>query len=347
VKIAFLEGDMSRQGGTERMTAFLANALSGDNTVFVLSLQGDGISFFPMNNTVSCLPLPQKFQRSAIHKFLLENDIDVVINVDTGMAIFGVPAALGLKTRVITWEHSNYYNNWNSKWFPHIRRFAAKNSDALVVLTSRDRQNYKENIANCCPIVTISNPMERHDVNYSISSKTILSVGHISKLKRFDLIPEIGKIVFQKYPDWKWYICGDGSEKALLKEKITECGMQNNIALLGTIKDMEDMYRKASIYVMTSEMEGLPMVLLEAKSYGLPIISFDIMTGPAEIVRDGVNGYLVESGDAEAMAERICDLIGDASKRKSFAAASIIDSEKFNEEGIIERWEKLFASITK
>ena len=60
-----------------------------------------------------------------------------------------------------------------------------------------------------------------------------------------------------------------------------------------------------------------------------------------------MNGYLVESGYAEAMAERICDLIGYASKRKSFAAASIIDSEKFNEEGIIERWEKLFASITK
>lgn len=347
MKIVFLEGDMSRQGGTERMTAFLASALSRDHSVAVLNLHGDGNSFFPLSNAVSCLPLPQNFQRIAIYKFLLENDIDVVINVDTGMAIFGVPAAFGLKTKVITWEHSNYYNNWNSRWFPHIRRFAAKCSDALVVLTSRDRQNYKENIANCCPIVTIGNPMERHDVSYSISSKTILSAGHISKVKRFDLIPEIGKIVFQKYPDWKWYICGDGPEKVFLKEKIAKYGMQNNIVLLGTIKNMESMYREASIYVMTSEMEGLPMVLLEAKSYGLPIISFDIMTGPAEIVRDGINGYLVESGDVKAMAERICDLIGNASKRKSFAAASIIDNENFNEEGIIERWEKLFASITK
>ena len=87
------------------------------------------------------------------------------------------------------------------------------------------------------------------------------------------------------------------------------------------------------------------MVLLEAKSYGLPIVSFDIMTGPAEIVRNSVNGYLVESGNIAAMAERICELIEQPPLRKQFSAAAALDMEKFEKRGIIEEWEKLLSQM--
>ena len=122
MRIVFLEGDMSRAGGTERMTAFLSNALCANHTVYIVSLRGCGKSFFELNPQVTHILLPQAHQRHAIHNFLKEKAIDIVINVDTGMSIFGIPTAWGTKAKVVTWEHSNYFNNWGSRLFPYIRR---------------------------------------------------------------------------------------------------------------------------------------------------------------------------------------------------------------------------------
>ena len=345
MRLVFLEGDISRHGGTERMTTMLASELSKNHTVSILSLNGNGESFFPLDCAVSCLTLPQKYPRKTIRKFLRDNSIDLVINVDTGMAIFGVPAAFGLTTKAITWEHSNFYNNWGSRWFPCIRRFASQFSDAVVVLTECDKHNYEQNIPHCCPVFTIGNPVELHETSYVSESKIILSAGHLSPIKRFDLIPEIGKIVFARHPDWKWRICGEGPERAHLEAKISQYDLEQNIVLAGSVKDMDDAYRSSAIYVMTSEMEGLPMVLLEAKSYRLPIVSFDIMTGPSEIVKDDVNGYLVKSGDITAMANRICQLIEHPLLRKQFSDASVLDMGKFDKGEIIDKWERLLNQL--
>lgn len=83
------------------------------------------------------------------------------------------------------------------------------------------------------------------------------------------------------------------------------------------------------------------MVLLEAKSWGLPLVSFDIMTGPGEIIRDGVNGYLVPPGDTAALAEKICRLIENEELRRDFSENSQVDIERFDSLEIIEQWEKL------
>ena len=83
------------------------------------------------------------------------------------------------------------------------------------------------------------------------------------------------------------------------------------------------------------------MVLLEAKSWGLPLVSFDIMTGPGEIIRDGVNGYLVPPGDTAALAEKICRLIENEELRRDFSENSQVDIERFDSVEIIEQWEKL------
>lgn len=346
MRLVFLEGDMSRSGGTERMTAILANALSKKHEVSILNLHGDGNSFFPLESSVKCLPLPKKHPRKAIRGFLQKNCVDFAINVDTGMALFGIPACMGIKTKGITWEHSNFYNNWGSKLFPYIRRFAAQFSDAVVVLTERDKRNYERNIPHCRKVITIGNPVELQKTHYSIESKSILSAGHLSPIKRFNLIPEIGRIVFERHPDWEWCIYGEGPERALLEGKISQYDLERNIILTGSVKDMEKAYRSASMYVMTSEMEGLPMVLLEAKSYRLPIVSFDIMTGPSEIVRDSINGYLVESGDITVMADRICELIEQPILRERFSDATVLDMNKFDRGEIIRKWENLLNQLS-
>ena len=347
MNIVFLEGDMSRRGGTERMTAWLSAMLARRHRVFILSLRNqNGNLFFPIDGAVShtVLPAGSTFRKiREIHRFIRKNNIRTVINVDTGMGYIGILAARGTGARVITWEHANFHNNWNSRLFPHLRRFAAKKSDAMVVLTERDRENYTNRIRKCVPVTVIPNPAKPADTAYNTGAKIILSAGLLDKIKRFHLLVPIGQAVFGKHPDWQWHLCGDGPERNALETAVREAGLEKNIQFCGAVGHMEGKYAAAAMYVLTSETEGLPMVLLEAKAHRLPIVSFDIETGPGDIVRDGVNGYLVQSGDTAAMADRICTLIENENLRKQFSDSAVLDMEKFDEERIVEKWEKLIA----
>ena len=329
------------------MTAVLANALCEEYDVDVISLKPmPDEPFFSLDRRVHLINLPCKTQSipgniRAIRRHIRKNRIDWLICVDVGTGIFGVPAAFCTKTKVITWEHGNFYNNWGSRYFPYFRRFAAKRSDGVVVLTEKDRQNYLAHIKTRKPIHVIPNPVERHEFCYAQDSKTILSAGLLLPIKGFDVAIEIASIILKKHPDWNWVIFGEGPEREKLEGLIRERNLEERVLLPGSVQNMPEQYQKASLYVMTSQMEGLPMVLLEAKSWGLPIVSFDIMTGPGDIVRDGVNGYLTEPGDVEKMAERLDLLMTDQELRQRFSQETVLDMEKFSFENILAKWREI------
>jgi glycosyltransferase involved in cell wall biosynthesis len=349
MNICFLEGDMSRRGGTERMTALLANELCGAHSVWVISLKQIGTSvFFPFNEKVryralNCATgkLGVLQQIREINRFVRKNQIDWLINVDVGMSIYGIPASWGTKTKVITWEHGNFYNNWGSRWFPYFRKFAVQHSDAMVVLTEKDRENEQKNISTKKPIYVIANPAEQHEFAYDAASKTILSAGLLLPVKGYDMAIQAASKVLPQHPEWRWVICGEGPERQRLEKLIRDANLEEQVRLLGTVSHMDEQYQKAALYVMTSKMEGLPMVLLEAKSWGLPIVSFDIMTGPSDIIRDGVNGFLVPPGDVDKLAERIEQLITQQNLREQFSDHSQLDMEKFDFTTIVKKWEEI------
>lgn len=349
MNILFLEGDMSRTGGTERMTAWLATELSQKYNVHIISLKFDKNNiFFPLSDAITHTALKngnllnQIFQ---IHKYIKKHKIDTVINVDTGMGIIGVSAAIFTKTKVITWEHSNFYNNWNSRNFPYLRKFAALFSNKMVVLTEKDKVNYLSNIRRCKDVSVIPNPMGNICNDYNINSKIILSIGLLCEIKRFDRIIPIAKEIFEKHPDWSWVICGDGPERKNLENQISENNLENKIILTGNVPNISDFYKNAAMFVLTSQMEGLPMVLLEAKAHKLPIVSFDIQTGPSDIIRDNQNGFLIEPYNIEKMAEKINLLIENDELRKQFSDNAVLDSEKFSSERIIEQWTSLLHNL--
>ena len=349
MRICFLEGDMSRPGGTERMTAWLANALSNDAEVSVLSLrQASNEVFFPLEDAVRYTVMPQQNgklhiwkQIRWIHRYLLENQIDWVINVDMGMGFYGILAARGTGARVISWEHGNYFNNWGSRIFPYLRRFAAQHSDAVVLLTQRDRENYLQHIPHCAPLHVIPNPVTPCAPVFDPESKTILSIGHLVPNKGFHRAVRLAAMVLKDRPDWNWMICGEGPERKNLEAMILAEGLQDRVLLPGLEKDLKKLYRKAGMMVMTSDLEGLPMVLLEGKAHGLPLVAFDIMTGPSEIIRDGVDGFLVSPFNLERMAQRISGLMDQRELRMRMAESTIQNLEVFSEETIVHSWEKL------
>lgn len=277
-------------------------------------------------------------------KFLKKNHIDVVISAEamTGLTTF-LPAKIAHCKHII-WEHANYFQNQGISYIQRVRQFELKHCDAYVVLTKRDKSNFEKHFkikAKIEQIYNIAESQSQHE--YDISSKTIISAGHIRKIKNFIVIPEIAKIIFAKHPDWKWEIYGSptGDEYERIKSKIEKYHLQNNVFFCGRSNNMTEVYKKSAMYVMTSLQEGFPMVLLEAKSNKLPLISFNIETGPDEIIQDGINGFLVKPYDIEEMAERICNLIKDTILRKSFSSNSYLELDNFSQAKIIQKWENL------
>lgn len=352
-KICIFTGDMSRSGGTERCTAFLANALSKLNkkyTIYVLNCVPNTKSlFFALEKNVSfCQLPPQRGAAKIFHlaKFLRRESIDVLINVECELGIYSVPATLFCRTKNIIWEHGNFYQK-RFKGIDLLRKIEILLCSKYVVLTQRDRDSFIKRFGKPKKITYIYNPVtiKCSNAKYAIDSKTILSVGIVRYIKGFDMLVEVAKKVFSKHPDWEWKIYGDPRwDSDFTKEivcKIKEYNLTKNLFLMGETTDINNFYRAASMFVMTSRMEGLPMVLLEAKAFKSPIISFDIQNGPSEIVSDGINGYLIQSYDVDKMANKICELIESPSKRTELSQNSVINIEKFNENKILEKWNKL------
>ena len=142
---------------------------------------------------------------------------------------------------------------------------------------------------------------------------------------------------------WELVIVGDGAMKEQIQAKILEKNLQDTITLKPFTKDIEKEYLNASIYAMSSHFEGFGMVLVEASSYALPCIAFDIAAGPSDIIESSVSGYLIEDNDLQDYADRLIELMSDKDKRESMGLqAKQRVKEKFSKEAIMPLWEEVF-----
>lgn len=356
INICFFSGDITRSGGTERVAALIANELNKDNNYnisFVSLTERREEPFFSLDAGIDRYKLYDKVTRGATHilgyihrlkNLVKKYNIEILVDIDGIIDMYSIPVKWMTRVKVISWEHFNLYNHPNQKLREKVRRFAVKYLDAIVTLTEQDRDCYLSELSFKCPIQAIYNPVTYTGIDnkYNEQSKIIMSVGRLTYQKGFDRLVEIAELVLNKHADWKWLIFGEGEDRETLEQMIVTKGLSDNLKLMGNVNDIDYRYNESAMFVMTSRFEGLPMTLLEAKYYKLPIISFDIKTGPKECIIEGVNGYLVEENDNQTMAYRINNLIEDAEKRISFSEHALEDTEKFETQKIVKQWKELF-----
>ena len=133
----------------------------------------------------------------------------------------------------------------------------------------------------------------------------------------------------------------------MLERKIADAKLNGRLTLEGRVNDMGEWYHKAAVFVLTSRFEGLPMVLLEAKAHRLPIVSFDCLTGPSDVVDDGENGDLVAEGDIDGMAAKLAALMDDSEQRQRYSDCALQHAERFDKDYIVRQWKALFTEIGK
>lgn len=274
--------------------------------------------------------------------------IDVFINVETISLLFTlIPLFLRKKsTKNIVWEHFNFYNNNGRKLRDILRKIACKFSDMVITLTERDKKAWTENlkiednikfIYNISPIQLTRNP-------YNLNSKKVVSVGRFVSVKGFERLIKSWSILMNKYTphDWELNIVGFGNGKDDLLELIKFENL-NNVYILDGTNNVIDRFKESSIYCMTSFYEGLPMVLIEAQSMGIPCISFDIFAGPSEIIQD--SGILVEDGNLDLFADSIFKLINSENLRNYYSENAFVQSSRFHYKTIANEWFNLCGDL--
>ena len=241
-------------------------------------------------------------------------------------------AAISLATKGVAKMTDWYEYGWKIKKY-----------DKIVVLTNEDRQ---ENWKGWDNVVVIPNPMTRKHAYHSLlNNKIAIAVGRFVRQKNFASLVRIWSSVVKRDPDWKLQIWGDGDQKNILKEQIVSAGLQENVLLMGYSHNVLAEMEKASIFVLSSIYEGFGLVIVEAMSVGLPVVSYMCPCGPKDNIKEGKDGFLIPVGDETLFAERICELIGDEEKRKKMGENAEVKSKSFSIERIIGMWMTLFSEI--
>lgn len=184
---------------------------------------------------------------------------------------------------------------------------------------------------------TDERPTSREDV--------VVAVGRLHSQKGFDLLIRAFADSHIWQNGWRLVIVGDGPERANLDALVAERDLQSSVSLPGETARPQDWYRRCGIFVLSSRFEGFPNVLLEAMSFGAPCVTFDCPSGPAEIVRPGIDAVLLPQEDAEGLASTLSRLARDSEARKSLGSAAARIGSRFSPELVFAEWERLLGEV--
>ncbi|WP_392542670.1 glycosyltransferase [Oryzobacter telluris] len=219
--------------------------------------------------------------------------------------------------------------------------------DAVVALTEGDAASYRSLLGDTCPVDVVPNALP-HGVGLRrspLTSTVAVSAGSLIRRKGFDLLVDAWRPVAAAHPDWRLRIYGVGAEADALTAQIAAARLADSVTLEGFEPDIARRFDEASLFVLPSRREGMPMVLLEAMAAGLPVVAFDCPTGPAEVLDGGTSGVLVPNGETEALSESLIEVLGDASQRRRWADAAALRVRAFDPEATADRWEALFSGL--
>lgn len=366
-----LEGTFN-SGGKERIIIAKANWLSqhGHDVTILTTDQKDRPDFYPLDKvkridtdimysqTLTFNPL-KKFivtrHKNKIYKRKLKSIVeeikpDIIVSA-VGHELILLPKIKG-KSKILVEIH---FSRWfrlqrdrNGIWkfidkyltqrdYHYIRKY-----DKFVCLTEQDKLNWN-GIKN---IHVINNFIEKKNIiPSSLKNKQLIAIGRLSYQKGFDRLILAWRKVKEYHPEWKLELYGNGALKNYLNKLIEDNNLQDVITIHEPTQKIDSKYLESSGLVMSSHYEGMPMVLLEAMSFGLPLISFNCQCGPSDLITDGYNGFLVKEGDINGLSDAIIKLIENETLRQKMGENSFNRANQFLKDDIMAKWQNLLNSL--
>jgi len=226
-------------------------------------------------------------------------------------------------------------------WRRKLER-AVRKLDALVLLTQHDADSWAG--LTRTEIIPNSMPFFPEQAS-SCENKQVIFVGRFSEQKGLNYLIKTWEGVYKKHKDWTLHMYGEGEQKAILLDLIEKADLTDAVVVHEPTRQIMEKYQESSIFLLTSRFEGLPMVLIEAQACGLPIVSFNCPWGPADIIKNGEDGFLVEYLNTDEAAHRVCQLIENDELRKRMGRQARINVQRYRRDKVMKRWTDLFESL--
>ena len=177
--------------------------------------------------------------------------------------------------------------------------------------------------------------------------KRVIAVGRLDYQKGFDRLIDAWGIVQKdgRFADWRLDIFGQGEWREMLQARIERLGIENSVRLNSPVKDIDNEYNHSSFLVMSSHYEGFPMVMVEAMSLGLPVVTFDYKCGPKDIIDHGKNGLMVKEGDIQGLADAMMSLMASPGTLGQMSVEARKVTEKYSEDKVMGMWVRLYEGL--
>ena len=377
MKIVYCLNSIRYLGGIQRVTVVKANALAEieDNEVYIIVTDDkNGVITEPLSTKVHLIDLDINYYKDDYksrwnvlkgifikrreHKKRLAsvlNEIQPDIVISVGQSEKNMIPSIKGKWKTIREFHytKDYRFNHAHSIFDKILAywgniydysFKIKKYDHIVTLTQEDKDtNWKgwENVS----VIPNSSTFQTNKTS-TLNAKKVISVGRLATPKNYASLIRAFKNVADKHPDWILEIYGDGPQEVELKSLITQLNLEKHVFLKGFSSNVKEVMTNASIFAMSSIFEGFPLVLIEAMTCGLPIVSYACPCGPKDIITEGEDGFLVKVNDEIELANKLNLIIEDKSLMKSMSHAAIEKVQHYTIKNIISYWMDLFHILT-
>lgn len=368
MRISIVLGTMIR-GGAHRVACMQANELIERGFDVTLLLVIGSTSFpYKINEKVKVkyVMRPESLEFSTIKskvkrkilaiplmvRVLKNIQPDLIISHCQGTNREAIISAKFLKIPIIACEHTTYLLPYGkfARLFAYIERhFLYKLANKVTLLTSFDKENFYDNhlanaivMPNPCPFEPSLRVLQRN------RGKSILAVGDLNRvfIKGWDNLIFIFSRVSKQFPEWTLQFAGNGDVgKAYLQQLAKEHGVADKVKFLGTFSDVSTVMQDSSVFILTSRNEGFSMALAEAMSQGCACIAYDCKSGPADIITNNIDGFLVRDQSTDEMCKQLCVLLSDEEQRVSFSEQAVISSKRFSQNVIFDKWEDIINDI--
>jgi GalNAc-alpha-(1->4)-GalNAc-alpha-(1->3)-diNAcBac-PP-undecaprenol alpha-1,4-N-acetyl-D-galactosaminyltransferase len=368
MKICLLVSSMGG-GGAERVAAHLCNhwVRRGYSVTLVATYSGRGDCVYLLDERVALIYLVDTiqlrgprwltlpFRLMALRRLLLQKKLDVAVSFLTNVNILVLFSVLFGKLKIIVSERV-YPPLWPVGGVLSLARRILYPRASRVVMQTQLGLAWLEQSISAARGTVIPNPVEyplprsnpvlTPGELFPDSAHVVLAVGRLEEQKQFDLLLEAFSNCIEKYSDWRLVIVGVGSLEKSLLTKRDALGLQDKVFFPGRVGNISDWFERSDLLVLSSKFEGFPSVLIEAMSYGCPVISYDCPSGPGEIIRHGHDGLLVPPSEGvKGLAIAMDRLMGDKNERKRLSDAAAEVRQRFGIEFVLNQWDELFKEI--
>lgn len=356
MKIVYVIEDICNKGGAERIVSAKANLLvqREHSEVTIISIYEDErLPSYPLSEKIKVeflrVPFVNKsrnilFGRIKVMAKAAKRLNEKIREIKPDVIFFATTLGALLLPLCKTKAKLVYESHSAKKFTPFNKYFWLMEccADRVVCLTHDDAKEYCH-AKNIRVIPNFVNEPTAFVKDYGV--KRAIAVGRLEYVKGFDILIDCWKQVAENHPDWELHIYGEGSLRDELQRQIESLHMEGRIILWEREEDIMERYCDYSLFLASSRSEGLPMVLIESQSVGLPAVTFNFEYGASDIVNSGVNGILVEQGNNGAFVDAMNEMMSSEQLRTQYGIKAKETFRKFSRENIFRQWVDLISEL--